>query len=134
MWRKSSHVVSGGRWLRSRTYICVGPGPGIQRRNGNLSRKPFRAWRGEFLPLPFPRMTVVGFIAALKALSEETRLRILRLLFRHDLSVNEISDRLRVSQYNVSKHLRIMREAGLLQSEKRGKQRIYSVADDLKSE
>ncbi len=81
-----------------------------------------------------PVMTGVDCIAALKALSEETRLRILRLLFKHELSVNEISDRLNVSQYNVSKHLRIMREAGLLKSEKRGKQRIHSVADELKSQ
>ena len=60
-------------------------------------------------------------------------MRILRLLFKHELSVNEISDRLKVSQYNVSKHLRIMREAGLLKSAKRGKQRIHFVADELKS-
>src|SRR5215510_933540 len=79
-------------------------------------------------------MTGVDCIAALKALSEETRLRILRLIFKHELSVNEITDRLTVSQYNVSKHLRIIREAGLLKSEKRCKQRIYSVADELKSQ
>ena len=73
-------------------------------------------------------------IAALKALGEETRLRILRLLFKQPLSVNEISERLEVSQYNVSKHLRIMREAGLLDTEKQGKQRLYSLAADLKVE
>ena len=78
-------------------------------------------------------MTGIDCIAALKALSEMTRLRILRLLFHHQLSVNEISDRLKVSQYNVSKHLRIMREAGLLESEKRGKQRLYAIAPELKS-
>jgi DNA-binding transcriptional ArsR family regulator len=78
-------------------------------------------------------MTGVDCIAALKALSEDTRLRILRLHFKHELSVNEISERLKVSQYNVSKHLRIMREAGLLKIEKRGKHRIHSVADGLKS-
>ena len=79
-------------------------------------------------------MTGLDCIAALKALGEETRLRILRLLFKEQLSVNEISERLQVSQYNVSKHLRIMREAGLLETEKRGKQRLYAVADKLKSQ
>src|SRR5262245_31650548 len=79
-------------------------------------------------------MTGLDCIAALKALGEETRLRILRLVFREPLSVNEISERLKVSQYNVSKHLRIMREAGLLQSEKRGKQRLYAIVDALKSQ
>jgi DNA-binding transcriptional ArsR family regulator len=79
-------------------------------------------------------MTGLNCIAALKALGEETRLRILRLLFKEQLSVNGISERLRVSQYNVSKHLRIMREAGLLETEKRGKQRLYSVTTKLKSQ
>ena len=77
-------------------------------------------------------MVGVDCIAALKALGEETRLRILRLLFKESLSVNEISESLKVSQYNVSKHLRIMREAGLLETEKRGQQRLYSVASKLK--
>jgi DNA-binding transcriptional ArsR family regulator len=79
-------------------------------------------------------VTGLNCIAALKALGEETRLRILRLLFKEQLSVNEISERLKVSQYNVSKHLRIMREAGLLETEKCGKQRLYVVADKLKSQ
>jgi DNA-binding transcriptional ArsR family regulator len=79
-------------------------------------------------------MTGLDCIAVLKALGEETRLRILRLLFKEQLSVNEISGRLKVSQYNVSKHLRVMREAGLLATERLGKQRLYCVAGDLKSQ
>ena len=78
-------------------------------------------------------MTGLACITALKALGEENRLRILRLLYAKPLGVNEIAQRLRVSQYNVSKHLRIMREAGLLESEKQGKQRLYSVIGDLKA-
>ena len=79
-------------------------------------------------------MTGLNCISALKALGEETRLRILRLLFKKQLSVNDISESLNVSQYNVSKHLRIMREAGLLETEKRGQQRLYGVAAHLKSQ
>lgn len=79
-------------------------------------------------------MTGLDCIAALKALGEATRLRILRLLFKEPLSVNEIAECLGVSQYNVSKHLRIMREAGLLETEKQGQQRLYSVVPDLKAQ
>lgn len=79
-------------------------------------------------------MTGLDCIAALKALGEATRLRILRLLFKEPLSVNAIAERLGVSQYNVSKHLRIMREAGLLETEKQGQQRLYSVVLDLKAQ
>jgi len=78
-------------------------------------------------------MTGFDCIAALKALGEGTRLRILRLLFKERLSVNAISDRLKVSQYNVSKHLRIMREAGLLETTKHGQQRLYAIANHLKN-
>jgi len=79
-------------------------------------------------------MTGIDCLAALKALGEETRLRILRLLFTEQLSVNEISERLGASQYNVSKHLRIMREAGLLETMKNGKQRLYAVPDKLRTQ
>src|SRR6266853_2336357 len=78
-------------------------------------------------------MTGLDCIVALKALGEESRLRILRLLFKAPLSVTEISERLHASHYNISKHLRIMREAGLLVTEKQGKQRLYTVAGNLKS-
>ncbi len=78
-------------------------------------------------------MTGLNCIAALKALGEESRLRILRLLFKQQLSVNEITERLNLSQYNVSKHLRIMRDAGLLEAEPQGKSRLYRVTPELKS-
>ena len=45
-------------------------------------------------------MTGLNCIGALKALGEETRLRILRLLFNEGLNVSEIAERLNVSQYN----------------------------------
>ena len=73
-------------------------------------------------------------IPALKALSDETRLRILRLLSKSAVSVGEISEQLEVSPYNVSKHLRILRDAGLLVCEKRGKQRLYSIPEKLRDE
>jgi DNA-binding transcriptional ArsR family regulator len=73
-------------------------------------------------------------IAALKALGEETRLRTVRLLFKEPMSVNEIAERLHSTPYNVSKHLRIMREAGLLEMTKRGQQHAYTVAGHLKSQ
>lgn len=71
-------------------------------------------------------------IAVLKALSEPTRLRIMRVLLKNQLSVNEVTQRVKVSQYNASKHLRILREAGLLEVEKAGKQHLYRVATPLK--
>ena len=54
------------------------------------------------------------WITSLKALADRSRLRIIRTLLDHALTVNDLSERLGISQYNVSKHLRILREAGLI--------------------
>lgn len=66
-------------------------------------------------------------VVALKALGEETRVRIVGLLVDRPLDVGEIAERLDVSQYNVSKHLRILREAGLVEVEKLGRQHRYTL-------
>jgi len=73
-------------------------------------------------------------MSVLKALGELNRLRIMRLLLKEPLGVSAIAGRLRMSQYNVSKHLRVLKEAGLLEMEKSGKQRLYGVASRLKDE
>src|ERR1039458_10380557 len=73
------------------------------------------------------RMTGIDCIAALKALGELNRMRIVRLLLKDQLGVNQISERLEISQYNVSKHLRFLKEAGLVEMEKQGPQRLYAV-------
>jgi DNA-binding transcriptional ArsR family regulator len=79
-------------------------------------------------------MSKIDCIAALKALGELSRLRIMRLLLKERLGVNAVSQRLGMSQYNVSKHLRILREAGLLEVERQGKLRLYGVIPSLKSQ
>jgi DNA-binding transcriptional ArsR family regulator len=79
-------------------------------------------------------MTGIDCIAALKALGELNRMRIVGLLLREQLGVNQISERLIMSQYNVSKHLRILKAAGLVEMEKEGQQRLYAVVPRLKNQ
>lgn len=62
------------------------------------------------------------WVHLLKALADETRLRIVGLLLHEPLTVLELATRLEVTNYNVSKHLRILREAGVVQSSKQGRQ------------
>jgi DNA-binding transcriptional ArsR family regulator len=64
----------------------------------------------------------------MKALGEESRLRIIRMLMKKQCSVNEIAEALNLPQYNVSKHLRVLREADLIELEKSGQQRLYALA------
>lgn len=55
-----------------------------------------------------------------KALADETRLRLMRLLTRGPLNVNEILGILRMGQSRVSRHLRILSEAGLVTGRREG--------------
>ena len=73
-------------------------------------------------------------MGVLKALGEINRMRIMRLLLEGQLGVNAIARRLRISEFNASKHLRILKEAGLLEMEKSGRQRLYGIAPRLKDE
>ena len=71
---------------------------------------------------PFDEYTTI-----FKALSETTRLKIMWLLFTVDLkvSVSEIIDVLGESQCNVSKHLKILKNAGLIHEKKEGRWSFY---------
>jgi DNA-binding transcriptional ArsR family regulator len=57
----------------------------------------------------------------LKALGDKTRWRIVQELLSSPVTVSELAERMKVTQYNVSKHLRILRKAGIVEAVKHGK-------------
>jgi len=59
------------------------------------------------------------------ALAEPNRFRIVELLRSGPRPVNDIGERLRLNQPQVSKHLRVLKEAGLVDVEPRAQQRLY---------
>jgi DNA-binding transcriptional ArsR family regulator len=63
----------------------------------------------------------------LSALAEPNRLQIVELLRRRPLAVGEIVERLGLRQPQVSKHLRVLNDAGLVEVQPVGQQRIYRV-------
>lgn len=67
-------------------------------------------------------------LTVLKALSDETRLRILSLLVKHELNVNEIVDILGMGQSRISRHLKILSDAGILACRKDGLWAFYTAA------
>ena len=71
-------------------------------------------------------------IRILKALADETRWRIVRELLQKTLTVTELTERVGATQYNVSKHLRVLREAGIVTTEKQGKNLNCTVDPELK--
>lgn len=65
-----------------------------------------------------------------KVLSEATRLQILQELQAGELSVTEIVSAIQAGQPNVSKHLRVLQEAGLVQRRQEGNSVYYRIADE----
>lgn len=66
----------------------------------------------------------VNSVEVLQALSDKTRLRILRLLVSHpqeEACLCEFADSIQEPEYNVSRHLKILRHAGLLSATKEGR-------------
>lgn len=66
-------------------------------------------------------------VDAIAVLAEPTRRRILDELRVADSSVGQLVDRLAMSQPAVSKHLKVLREAGFVSSRTAAQQRIYSL-------
>lgn len=64
-----------------------------------------------------------------KALGDEKRLLIVRLLGFREMCVCELTGALGVSQPNLSHHIRKLEQAGLVKSERRGKWVYYSLVD-----
>lgn len=72
--------------------------------------------------------------ASLKALADEKRLRILRLLLNSDLCVGALAKQLGISKPAVSQHLQILRKAGIVKGEKKGYWTHYLVDRDALGE
>ena len=62
---------------------------------------------------------------AFNAIAEPRRRQILLFLADREYSVNEIVDGLRVNQPSVSKHLRVLRDTGLVRMRCNGRQKLY---------
>jgi len=66
-------------------------------------------------------------LKSLRALSDPTRLRIIALLEREELSVNELQEVTRMGQSRISTHLGLLQDAGMLQSRREGKRTFYKL-------
>lgn len=63
----------------------------------------------------------------LKAIADETRMKILTLLLKHNYCVRELARNLELTEATISQHLKVLRETGLLVGEKRGYFMHYDV-------
>jgi DNA-binding transcriptional ArsR family regulator len=65
----------------------------------------------------------------LKALADRTRQRIVKALADGAMSVNELSEELEISQYNTSKHLGVLKRAGIVDVQAAAQRREYFIAE-----
>ena len=70
-------------------------------------------------------------IIVMKALGDETRMKILRLLLSHNYCVRALAKNLNISEAAVSQHLKTLREAGLIVGSKQSYFVHYSVNRDV---
>lgn len=83
-----------------------------------------------FVPHPLPPMLVELIAQRFRVIGEPMRIRLLDHLRARPATVGELSEAVEASQQNVSKHLRVLFEAGIVAREKRGNHAVYSIVDE----
>ncbi len=73
-------------------------------------------------------------LKSLRALSDPTRLRIVALLEKDELSVNELQEITRMGQSRISTHLGLLQDSGLVQSRREGKRTFYRLETAAKGD
>lgn len=74
-----------------------------------------------------PALEIVA--ARFRALSDASRLQLLQLLFKEERSVQELCELTGMSQANVSKHLSVLAEQGIVERRRQGLFVYYSIGD-----
>ena len=82
------------------------------------------------LPHPIPDDLVDLIARRFRAIGEPLRIRLLDVLREGEATVGELADALGASQQNVSKHLTVLADAGILTRRKEGTRVYYAIADE----
>lgn len=82
------------------------------------------------LPHPLPDPLVELIARRFRVIGEPMRIRLLDRLREGEATVQELTEALGASQQNASKHLQVLREAGIVGRRKQGTSAYYSIADE----
>jgi len=82
------------------------------------------------LPHPLPDPLVELIARRFRVIGEPMRIRLLDRLRDEEATVHELTEALGASQQNVSKHLQVLLEAGIVGRRKQGTHAFYSIADE----
>ena len=83
-------------------------------------------------PWQIAAMSKTDCVDILKAHADRTRMRLTKALLEEEHGVNDLAAKLRISQYNASKHLRILRQAGIVDVRAIGTRREYFIAQPFR--
>jgi ArsR family transcriptional regulator, arsenate/arsenite/antimonite-responsive transcriptional repressor len=83
---------------------------------------------------PLPKRAREALADRFKALADPTRVAIVNRLAAADACVCDLTDAFELSQPTISHHLRVLRDAGLVASERRGTWAYYSLVPEAISE
>jgi DNA-binding transcriptional ArsR family regulator len=81
------------------------------------------------VPHPLPELLVELIAQRFKVLAEPMRVRLLDRLRDGEATVQELTEALGASQQNVSKHLGVLLQAGMVSRTKQGTSALYAIAD-----
>ena len=82
------------------------------------------------VPHPLPEDLAELIARRFRVLADPLRVRMLDLLRDGELSVNAIAEQLGAGQQNVSKHLNVLADAGMVHRRKHGNHVYYGIADE----
>ena len=82
------------------------------------------------MPRPLPEPLIEVIAERFRVIGEPMRIRLLDALRDGESTVGELTERLGASQQNVSKHLGVLHQAGIVRREKQGTSVLYSIADE----
>src|SRR5262249_51341536 len=106
------------------------PGPALcPRLPSPLKRISISLYASVMLRMPTSHLPFELLHGALKAAGEGTRLRILALLADAELTVSDLTTILRQSQPRISRHLRLLAEAGLIDRFREGSWAFFRLAE-----
>jgi DNA-binding transcriptional ArsR family regulator len=77
-----------------------------------------------------PNIPDPQLLRLLRALGDDTRLRALRLIAQAPRSTQELASLIAISEAGLSKHLRILSEAGLVESKRTGYYVLYTLSEE----
>ena len=79
---------------------------------------------------PLPDELIELIAHRFRVLADPTRIKLLDLLREREASVQELAEAIGSTQQNVSKHLGVLRQEGIVRRTKRGNFSYYSIADE----